>query len=214
MPTRAMVIVGAGSSTRFGADKLLTEVAGRPLIEHTIEAVRPHVDVCVVVCRPEVAERLRRSDLTVFPGGPTRTRSEMAGVAALGSDVDLVGIHDAARPLVSPALLHRLFEVAAIEGGALPMVAAEGLIIDRTTHLPVTGVHGAQTPQVFRGTELFSAYRQAAADDFEGHDTVDVMQRYGRVRIVALPGDPHNVKITYPGDLKRVEGRLSAASRT
>ena len=53
-----MVIVGAGSSTRFGADKLLTEVAGRPLIEHTIEAVRPHVDVCVVVCRPEVAERL------------------------------------------------------------------------------------------------------------------------------------------------------------
>jgi 2-C-methyl-D-erythritol 4-phosphate cytidylyltransferase len=191
-----MVIVGAGSSTRFGADKLLTEVAGRPLIEHTIEAVRPHVDVCVVVCRPEVAERLTRSDLTVVPGGPTRTRSEMAGVAALGSDVDLVGIHDAARPLVSPALLHRLFEVAAIEGGALPMVAAEGLIIDRTTHLPVTGVHGAQTPQVFRGTELFSAYRQAAADDFEGHDTVDVMQRY------------------YPGDLKRVEGRLSAASRT
>ena len=40
-----MVIVGAGSSTRFGADKLLTEVAGRPLIEHTIEAVRPHVHV-------------------------------------------------------------------------------------------------------------------------------------------------------------------------
>jgi 2-C-methyl-D-erythritol 4-phosphate cytidylyltransferase len=88
------------------------------------------------------------------------------------------------------------------------------LIIDRTTHLPVPGVHGAQTPQVFRGADLLSAYTRAAADDFDGHDTVEVMQRYARVRIVALPGDPLNVKVTFPGDLQRVEARLSAASRT
>jgi 2-C-methyl-D-erythritol 4-phosphate cytidylyltransferase len=138
----------------------------------------------------------------------------MAGVAALEGDVDLIGIHDAARPVVSPALLARLFDVAAIEGGALPMLAVDRLIIDRTTHLPLSGVHGAQTPQVFRGPELLSAYRRAEAEGFEGHDTVEVMQRYGEVRIVALPGDPANVKVTYPGDVERVTDRLSDSSRT
>lgn len=211
-----MVIVGAGSSTRFGADKLMAQVAGKPLIAHTIEAVRAHVDVCVVVCRPEMSSVVAElaDGITLASGGATRTRSEMAGLTAIGADVELIGIHDAARPLVSPATIERLFEVAAAEGGALPLVPYERLIIDKDTLRPATGLAGAQTPQVFRSRELLDAYHEAARAGFEGHDTVEVVERFGDVRIVAIEGEEENLKVTFPGDLDEVRKRLSGPSRT
>lgn len=210
-----MIIVGAGSSNRFGADKLMAQVAGKPLIAHTIEAVRAHVDVCVVVCRPEMSSALAElaDGIKLTSGGATRTRSEMAGLAAIEADVDLIGIHDAARPLVSPATIERLFEVAAAEGGALPLVPYERLIIDKVTLRPATGLAGAQTPQVFRSRGLLDAYLEAARAGFEGHDTVEVVERFGDVRIVAIEGEEENLKVTFPGDLDEVRKQLSGPSR-
>jgi 2-C-methyl-D-erythritol 4-phosphate cytidylyltransferase len=209
-----MVVVGAGSSTRFGADKLRTEIAGRPLIEHTIDAVVGLVDVCVVVCRAEVANDLDRPDIVVAPGGATRTSSEMAGLAAVGDQVDLIGIHDAARPLVDRALVERLFAAADAHGGAVPLLPYDRLILDKRSHEPISGLQGAQTPQVFRASDLLAAYVRAAQHGFDGHDTVEVVQRYGDVEIVAVPGDPGNIKVTYPEDLERVKARLSDTSHT
>jgi 2-C-methyl-D-erythritol 4-phosphate cytidylyltransferase len=215
MPLRAMVVVGGGSSTRFGVDKLMVGVGDRPLIAHTIDAVVTRVDVCVVVCRPGVAGELAaiRDDVMVTEGGETRTQSEMAGLAVVGENVDLIGIHDAARPLVKPEMIDRLFTVAELSGGAVPLVSYDRLIIDRKTHRPVPGVLGAQTPQVFRGPELKLAYGLAAEASFDGHDTVEVMQRFSDVKIVGVPGDPHNLKVTYPGDLDRVREARSGPSR-
>lgn len=216
MPTRAMIIVGGGSSTRFGSDKLLAEVAGRPLIAHTIDAVADHVDTCVVVCRPEVIDQVAgiRDDTTVVPGGATRTLSEMAGLAGLGGEADLIGIHDAARPAVDGALVDQLFSVAADRGGAVPVVVPERVILDRKTHRPVSGLRRAQTPQVFQGPELMSAYVKAARAGYEAHDTVEVMQRFSDVAIVAVPGDLANVKVTFPEDLDSVGETIRARSRT
>jgi len=210
-----MVIVGGGSSNRFGSDKLMADIGGRPLIHHTVEAVAAHVDVCVVVCRPEVSETIAgvRADVTVTSGGATRTLSEMAGLAAIGREVDLIGIHDAARPVLGEATINRLFDVAHEVGGAVPLVAYDRLILDKKTHQPLPAIHGAQTPQVFRASELMAAYVRAAQAGFEGHDTVEVMQSFSDVRIVAVEGDPENIKVTYPRDLETVRARLSGPSR-
>jgi 2-C-methyl-D-erythritol 4-phosphate cytidylyltransferase len=216
MPTRAMIIVGGGSSTRFGSDKLLAEVAGRPLIAHTIEAVVGHAHHCVVVCRHEIIDEVAGLDdrIAVTPGGTTRTLSEMAGLAALGGEVDLIGIHDAARPVVKGLLVDRLFSIAAKQGGAVPVVPPEKVIIDRKTHRPALGLHRAQTPQVFRGPELLAAYVRAAQAGYEGHDTSEMMERFSDVTIVAVPGDRANVKVTYPRDLDVVGETIRARSRT
>lgn len=211
-----MIVVGGGSSSRFGSEKLLVEVAGRPLILHTLETVSAHVDTCVIVCRPDLVDTVAglTPGVVVTSGGATRTRSEMEGIAALGAAHDLVGIHDAVRPVVSGALLEELFAVAAERGGAVPVLAVKGLLVDRTTHNPVSGAVRAQTPQVFRGPELVAAFERAARARFEGHDTVAVVSAHSDLEIVAVPGDTGNVKVTYPGDLERVSQALSGPSRT
>jgi 2-C-methyl-D-erythritol 4-phosphate cytidylyltransferase len=137
----------------------------------------------------------------------------MAGLAAVGETIDLIGIHDAARPLVKPEMIDRLFEAAAASDGAVPLVPYEHLIIDKKTQRPVPGVFGAQTPQVFRGRELKIAYGRAAEAGFDGHDTVEVMERFSDLQIVAITGDPDNLKVTFPGDLDRIRVARSSSSR-
>lgn len=211
-----MIVVGGGSSTRFGADKLMIEVAGKPLVLHTIDAVLPSVDVCVVVCRPAIAATVGalRPEVTMATGGATRTLSEMAGLAALGGDVDLIGIHDAARPMVSAAQIDELFEIAHDHGGALPLLESEGLMVDRRTHGPVPGLRRAQTPQAFRGPELMASYVRAARAGFDGHDTVDVVQQFSELTVIGVPGSPDNLKVTYPVDIEKIRDLLTDPSRT
>jgi 2-C-methyl-D-erythritol 4-phosphate cytidylyltransferase len=216
MPSRAMVVVGGGSSTRFGSDKLMTEVAGRPLIAHTIDAVIGHVDICVVVCHPGIVATVAElePEVVVAAGGATRTESEISGLAALTSDFDLIGVHDAARPLVSSSVIERLFAAAAQSGGAVPLLTVEGLILDRATSEPVAGLWRAQTPQVFRGPELVAAYHEAAKAGMVAHDTAEVVERFGDLTVVGVEGDPDNIKVTYPADLERLSSRLAGPFRT
>lgn len=216
MTARAMIVVGAGSSTRFGQDKLSAEIDGRPLIAHTLDAVLDHVDICVLVTRPELADAISASHpgVIVTGGGATRTLSEMAGLASLGGQAETVGIHDAARPVIRPFLIDRLFTIATTIGGAVPVIDPDRMIIDRATHQPVAGLKRAQTPQVFRGPDLMAAYVRAAQSGFEGPDTAAVMRRYSDVTIVGVRGDPDNIKVTMPGDLEVVTATIRARSRT
>lgn len=211
-----MIVVGGGSSTRFGSDKLMIEIAGQPLIAHTIDAVVGQVDTCIVVCRSEVVDPISelRPDVIVTPGGATRTASEISGLAALESDHDLIGIHDAARPMVSASTIDRLFRVADQSGGAVPLLPMDRLVVDRESHEPISDLWRAQTPQVLRGPELIGAYEKAASTGFEGHDTLAVVERFSDLKVVAVEGDPENVKITYPSDLERVRARLTGPSHT
>ncbi len=210
MSTRAMIVVGGGSSSRFGSDKLMTEVAGRPLIAHTIAALKDHVDVCVLVCRADQQAELDSLDLgvTIVPGGATRTNSEMAGLTALGGEYDLIGIHDGARPLISRDLVERLFNKADEVGAAVPALAPDTLLIDRRSLRPVQDATTAQTPQIFRGPALLAAYVRAAQTEFEGYDTVEVIHEFSDLTIAVVPGDPLNIKVTEPADLEKVAGPL------
>lgn len=215
MASRAMIVVAAGSSTRFGSDKLIEEIDGLPLIAHTMAAVQAAVDVCILVSRAEQADRLRHLDLgvEVVTGGSTRTVSEMAGLAALGNPPDLIGIHDGARPLVTRTLIEKLFETAREVGGAVPVLASETFFLAQATLEPMSNLMTAQTPQVFVGPELMAAYVRAGRTGYEGRDTAEIMEQFSEVPVAAVAGDPGNLKVTYPADLEEVRLRLTAPSR-
>ncbi len=200
-----MIIVAGGASSRFGGDKLMAPILGLPLVMHTVASVSRAVDHCVLVCRADQLDALLAFDsgVVIVPGGATRTGSELAGLAEVGAEVDLVGIHDGARPLVSAGLIEHLFDVAADVGGAVP-VLTDAPIVSRTdlTRVPGTGL--AQTPQVFRARPLIEAYKMAEAQGFEGHDTADVALAFSDLAIAAVQGDPSNIKVTFPADLEAV----------
>lgn len=209
-----MIVVGAGASTRFGRDKLLTPLAGRPLVVHSISTIHPIVDRCVLVHREDQRQRLAslRLDVDLVVGGSTRTESEYAGLIALEDGYELIGIHDAARPLVSAELIEALFEAADRFGGAIPVVTHEGPIVDRRTLRPVDGVGAAQTPQVFRSAFLREAFELVSTDDLDVHDTAELVQRHTDCSIAAVRGDPANLKVTHPEDAVLVEELLRKRS--
>jgi 2-C-methyl-D-erythritol 4-phosphate cytidylyltransferase len=206
-----MIIVAGGTSSRFGGDKLMTPIAGQPLVFHTVDAVAGLVDICVLVCREDQVDALQRirPGVSVVRGGATRTRSELAGLEALRNDVDLIGIHDGARPLISPGLIGLLFDTAAEVGGAVPVLQPSWPLIRRSDLGPLPGAAVAQTPQVFRAPALLMAYRAAAATGFEGHDTADVVQAFSDVTIAAVDGESGNVKVTHASDLDIVKAALN-----
>jgi 2-C-methyl-D-erythritol 4-phosphate cytidylyltransferase len=208
-----MIVVAGGTSSRFGGDKMMTPIAGLPLVMHTVAAVSRNVDHCVLVCREDQIESLPsgREGLTVVAGGPTRTGSELAGLDALDDEMDLVGIHDGARPLIAAALIDRLFSAAGKSGGAVPVLEPPGPLVRRVDLDLIRGAMTAQTPQVFRARPLVEAYRRARAEGFQGHDTADVVQTFGDLDIAAVAGDPGNLKVTYPTDLEAVRFVLEAS---
>jgi len=210
---RVMIVVAAGSSVRFGGDKLMSEVAGVPLVAHTVSAVRDHVDHCILVCRNDQIPALARLGLgaALVPGGPSRTASEMAGLAAIGDPAALIGIHDGARPLVSGALIDDLFETAARVGGAVPVVEPALPLVRKSDLTPVGRAVVAQTPQVFRGEQLLAAYVAAAKMGYEAQDTAEIAQRFGNLTIAAVPGEPGNIKVTLPGDIELVRSGLGTS---
>lgn len=193
----------------------MTEVAGRPLVAHTLAAVAPLVDHCVLVCRPDQQQTLAGLGLevSIVPGGPTRTASEIAGLAALGEH-ELIGIHDGARPLVGGELVEHLFATAGAVGGAVPILEPAGFILRRDTLSLVHSVGTAQTPQVFRGADLLAAYEDATRARHHGHDSVEIVHRFSTLEVGAVPGDLGNIKVTYPADLDLVRDRLADPSRS
>ncbi len=201
-----MVIVAAGSGSRFEDDKMMTRVGGRPLVEITVRRILPHVDRCVLVCRSDQMERIESLELDVVlaRGGATRTASEISGLRALGGVPDLIGIHDGARPNIGDRVVDELFETATSVGGAVPVIVPDRLLIDTGTLRPVDDVVAVQTPQVFMGEPLVRAYQQAESDGVVGHDTLAIVQRYADLEVAAVHGDPTNIKVTYPADLARV----------
>jgi 2-C-methyl-D-erythritol 4-phosphate cytidylyltransferase len=142
-------------------------------------------------------------------GGGTRHGSEERALRHLepairAAEVDLVLIHDAARPLCPPALVGELVRAAARHGGAVPGLVADDLAaVDPDGRLvPVTGRRvRVQTPQVFAAGPLLEAYLRAAAVGFDGTDTSACVERFSSLDVRHVLGDQQNFKITYPHDL-------------
>ena len=227
-----VVVLGAGAGNRVGAgvNKVLIELAGRPLLAWSLThaLATAGVDRVVVVAAPtehaEVADALSAylpqdgpdgsPEVALVPGGTSRHGSEWAALQAVAGHVeagrtDVVAIHDGARPLASPALFDAVVAAARRHGGALPAAATHGLVTADLTPAP-RGLVGVQTPQAVRARPLLEAYRAAARDGFEGTDTAATFERYAGLPVVAVPSTPANLKVTWPEDPALAEELLSA----
>ncbi len=215
-----MLLLAGGSGTRMGAtgNKVYLTVGGRPLLAYALAACEAAdvVDDVVVVVRagdetfaaPLVAASSKVR--AVVPGGSTRTRSEQAGLAALGSRApdEVIAIHDGARPFLTVHLLERLVEAARCDGAAVPALPVPPLLEDDEGRLVALDrgplVH-VQTPQAFLAGPLLAAYDLASGGGDDGADTAETVALAGGPAARIVPGDPRNLKVTTPADLPVAE---------
>lgn len=225
MTTVAIVLAG-GSGSRMERDdnKVFAPVYGRPLLAWSTRTfgTAPSIDRLVVVARAgehdRVAAVLRADDLDlpvyIVTGGATRQDSERAGLAAIcrdgePHDVDVVLIHDAARPFATTDLVERVVATTATVGGAAPALPLGDGVYRRGADGRLTAqpgdLVGMQTPQGFEADALLDAYRRAAAENFGGVDTTETVQRYTALPVAVVAGEPDNIKVTFAGDLTAAE---------
>jgi 2-C-methyl-D-erythritol 4-phosphate cytidylyltransferase len=212
------VLLAGGSGTRVGGEvnKILLPLAGEPVLLWSLRTIRqlPYVGRVIVVVRPSdrgaVAPLLEAGEELV-DGGTERHDSEWNALQSLADavdagEIDVVAIHDAARPLATTDLWDRVVDAAVVHGGALPAHRLTGLMgSDRAR---VDEAVGVQTPQAFRAVELLAAYRAADDDDFKGTDTASCLERYGSLEIAGVDAPATNLKITFPEDVALAERLL------
>jgi 2-C-methyl-D-erythritol 4-phosphate cytidylyltransferase len=227
----AAVVLAGGSGPRIGAagNKAYLPVAGRPLVSWALRAFAavPEVRRLVLVIRAAdraAAERTVAAEVgvpvEVILGGVARHDSEHQALAHLApairaGELDVVAIHDGARPVIDPVLIGNVLAAADRHGGAIPGLALPDLAVAGPGGEPAPVPAGrrlvrVQTPQAFRAGPLLAAYQAAARDGFAGTDTAACVECYTGVPVHCLPGDPRNIKVTYPADLLVAERLLDA----
>ena len=204
------VVVAAGAGTRFGGPKQYEVVAGRRLLDWSLDAARAAADGVVLVVAADAVDRPEPGADAVVAGGATRSASVRAGLAAVPADADIVVVHDAARPAASVGLFERV--IHAVRSGAdaavpgIPVVdtvkRVHGDVVVET--LDRASLVAVQTPQAFRAAVLRRV-------DGDATDDAALVEAAGG-RVVVVPGDPANLKVTAPEDLDRVAAALAGGA--
>jgi len=225
------LILAAGSGARLGADrpKAFVELAGRPLWEWSLYALRavPEIGRIVVTIPPADADDAavhaysagipESMDALAVTGGATRSESVARALAAAGDGgpEDLVVVHDAARPLASAELVRRTLATLAGDSGAgldaaiaavpvsdtVKRVGDGGVVVET---LDRSALWAVQTPQVFRRAALERALEVPAEILAQATDDAWLVERLGG-RVAIVPADSSNLKITTPMDLALAE---------
>ena len=221
MSGASAIVVAAGAGKRFGEMKQFAYLRGKPVLEWTLEAFQSHGEVdAVVLVLPDERDmkhyRMRYAKIVdVVRGGERRQDSVWQGFRLLDAAApEIVLVHDGARPLVSPGLISRVIAAARADGAAVPALPLEDTVkevrdgrvvgtVDRTL------LARTQTPQGFRYAVLKKALDQARRDRFYGTDEAMLAERAG-IPVSTVEGDPRNIKITTPVDLRIAEGLLDA----
>ena len=207
------VIVAGGIGTRMGTDipKQFLELAGKPVLMHTIERFLTFSNsIHIITVLPgeylEFWDQLKKKYTFTQPhiivrGGETRFISVRNGLEYVDDDA-LVAVHDAVRPLVSIGTIKRCFETAGEYGNAIPVISPSDTlrIVNEENSKPVDRllVKQIQTPQVFHSRLLKKAYCQSYLPEFT--DDATVLEKTGE-KIRLVDGNRENIKITNPEDL-------------
>jgi 2-C-methyl-D-erythritol 4-phosphate cytidylyltransferase len=219
MTTVCAIIVAAGRGERFGSAKQFAELGGKRVLDWTLEAFdgHPEVGAIVLVLRdekeaPGFRDRYRKI-AEVVRGGAKRQDSVWRGFERLGAGaVEVVLVHDGVRPLVSPDLISRVIREARRHGAAVPVLPVEDTIKETADGRVVrtldrSNLVRVQTPQGFAYAVLEKALRRARREGYGATDEAGLVERAGgEVRVVE--GDPKNIKVTTPADLKQAEAFL------
>jgi len=225
----AVIVLAAGSGTRFGhsTNKVWLPLSGRRIISRSLAIATKAFDKCraVLVIHPDdeelarqvIAREIPDIDVEIVYGGRTRHESEYNAIKHLEGDIhkgaiNVILIHDGARPLATTALFKEIAETAFECGGAIPTIPVNPLEMDQRYSEPLVRV---QTPQGYLATDLLTAYEAAAAVDFHGTDTGACVEKFlPNVKTIAVNADATNVKITYPQDLAIAEHVLEKRGYT
>ncbi len=218
--------------------KQFLELAGVPILIHTLRAFARVPAVSAIYVAVRASERARLAGLLdeygelagkvqVVEGGDTRQESVSNALRALAATAavdeqqeDIILVHDAVRPLISPRLIERTIEAVALHGAAIVALPATDTIkqVERTAHgarvtatIPRECIVQAQTPQGFRRSLLERAFAEAEAEGFLGTDEASIVERAG-MEVAVVPGSPANMKVTQPGDLELAEFFLARAN--
>ena len=228
----AAIVLAGGRGTRIGGsvNKVLLPIRDRAVIEYSVRTFqRANLIARVVIAmRPEDRSALDHlivdqtkpqlvpsPPLVFVPGGATRHQSEISAIESMAYDIesgviDLVALHDGARPFMTLRLLEACVEAANRFGGAVPGLPPEAPLyrtglLGRLRPVPADAIVRAQTPQVFRARPLLAAYRASVESGFEGVDTAETIERFSSLQIAVVPGDERNIKMTFIEDLVQAE---------
>ena len=214
-PFRSAVIVAAGSSQRMGQDKLKLEICGVSVMERTLRAFEncSVIDEIIIVTREDRLQEMANlgfdCNITklrqVVVGGKTRAGSSLAGVSAASRRATLIGIHDAARPLITPDGIAAVYQAAQEHQAAAPILPLKdtvkklegGKLIFTPPREELAAV---QTPQVFQADLIRAALTEAVKKDLPITDDCSAVEAMG-IPIEAVDGWEENIKITTPMDV-------------
>jgi len=214
----------------MGQPKQLLELAGTAVAARSLYALAAacSVGAIVIVCEADqisdferIASGVGRGKVRcVVCGGASRQDSVAAGLRAVNSPVDVVVVHDGARPFAGTSLVEEVVERAREHGSAIAAVPVKDTIKQATetgfvhNTVPRERLWAAQTPQAFAYDVLVRAHAQAEADGFLGTDDAELVERLGGAEIAIVEGSYDNLKITTPDDLvvaERLAAKLGAA---
>lgn len=221
MSPASAIIVAAGAGKRFGQRKQFVYLEGKPVLEWTLEAFQAHGEIgTIVLVLPDEQDRkhyqLRYGKIgEVVRGGEKRQDSVWQGFRLLDKGTtELVLVHDGARPLIDGALIGRVIAAARTHGAAVPVLpladtlkeVRDGRVAGTVDRSRICRV---QTPQGFLYPVLEQALDAARHDRFYGTDEAMLVERIG-LPVGTVAGNPRNIKITTPLDLKIAEALLHA----
>lgn len=220
MPDFSVIIPASGSSSRFGANKLLADLNGQPVIVRSINAFLPREDVAEIIIATNQRAAIEKTIAQlVYPdailashklrwcqGGATRAHTVQ--IAIEQSICDWIAIHDAARPLISQDLIDRVFTSAFETGASAPALPVALTIKEAHGPLPATIIRtvrrdqlwAMQTPQVMRRSAIINAYRNCPLSLDQITDDVQLLELSG-LSATLVEGEERNLKITTQIDL-------------
>jgi 2-C-methyl-D-erythritol 4-phosphate cytidylyltransferase len=212
------IIVAAGSSERMGFDKVFAPLGGKPVIAYTIDAFERTdcVDEIILVGRSDSLPEFRKilpaktKVRQIVAGGAFRHDSVQAGLEHLDPAADFVAVHDAARPLITPEKITRVFDACRASGAAALAEPITDTLKRADANLVVTKsvdrdqLFAMQTPQIFARELLIDAYKAVAAQRISVTDEVSAVEHLGR-KVVLVPNQDFNFKMTYPRDFQLAE---------
>ncbi len=211
----ALILPAAGRSTRFGGprNKLLEPLAGVPVIARALAPflARPDLVAALIPCSdaPGLTDALPADPrLTCCPGGETRAHSVLSALERVPESVEWVAVHDAARPLTSPALIDATLAAARQHGAAVPALPvaltikqADGPLPARVLRtVPRHALWAMQTPQVMRRADLLDAYARCPVPLEQVTDDVQLLELAGH-DVWLVPGEERNLKMTTAVDV-------------
>jgi 2-C-methyl-D-erythritol 4-phosphate cytidylyltransferase len=227
-PVAAVIIVAAGRGTRLGApDKVLLPLAGKPLLAHSIDAAERAdtvADIIIVAglhTKTTIEQLVARSHWAkvrhVALGGERRQDSVEAGLRLVENDIDVIAVHDGARPLATAELFDQCIRAAAASGAAIAAVpvsdtlkrVSDGFIASTVSR---DGMWAAQTPQAVRADLLRRSFLHVSANEVEVTDEAGLMEAIG-APVAVVQSSPRNLKVTRPEDLAIAEAIFRLSDR-